>query len=241
MGNYKIFNSYRDQVEDANRLRGLPLYRFFKNEWEAECLLDGKVWISTLQKCREFECPQQGDKKEGTSTYHQLHLSIDHRIVTEEDHLVLKHLRIGINLPPPGEFYNGSINLSNNMMSEHIPNGFLLCTTNMPESLKAQSSEWRYGVEITLRQSKIFKLLTHAILRQNISIITSHHAWADYDTSRTYHNPLKKPQHLAFIKPDLHRGQSEYRFFWAAPYNYEYPGGILIDCPEIKPYLKQIS
>lgn len=240
MSIYKIFNSYEDQVKEANQFRGLPLYRFFKNEWEAECLLDGKVWISTLKKCREFECPQQGDKGEGTSTFHQLHLSIDHRIVTERDHQILSHMPIGINLPPPGQFYNGSINLSDNKINFAIPNGFLLCTTNAPDNLQAQSSEWKFGVKINLRQSKIFEILTSAIINHNIPIMKRHHDWADYDTSRTYHDPLEAPLNLAFIKPDLHRRQSEYRFFWEAPYGYVYPDGVLVDCPELKPYLKKL-
>ena len=242
MSIYKIFNSYRDQVEDANQLRGLPLYRFFKNEREAECLLDGKVWISTLQKCREFECPQQGDKAEATSLYHIVDFSIDHRVITEKDHWIASHSTIGgIDLPPPGEFYDGCLSLRNVGIHRKIQNGFLLCTTNDPDKLQEQSNEWKYGVEITLRQSKIFEILTRAIIKKGIPIRQNRHGWADYDTSRIYHDPLEAPRNLAFIKPDLHRHQSEYRFFWEAPYGYVYPNdGVLVECPEIKPYLKKL-
>lgn len=239
MSGYKVFTSYEEQVKDANQFRGLPLYRFFRNEWEAECLLDGKVWIGTLKKCREFECPQQGDKSEGSSTYHIVQFSIDNRVITEKDHHIIRHSPIGISLPPPGEFYRGSINLGNVKVYNQIPNGFLLCTTNTPDKLREQSSEWEYGVEITLSQSKIFEILTRAFAKKGILIVRRNHDWANYDTSRIYHDPLEAPRNLAFIKPDLHRYQSEYRFFWEAQYGYEYPDdGILIDCPEIKPYLR---
>lgn len=240
LSSYKIFSSYEEQTKDVNQFKGLPLYRFFKSERDAECLLDGKVWVGTLKKCREFECPQQGDKEEGASTYHIVKFSIVNRIITERDHRIMSHSPIGINLPPPGEFYNGSINLGNVKVHHQIPNGFLLCTTNDPNRLREQSKEWKYGVEINLRQSKIFEILTSAIINHGIPIMKRHHGWADYDTSRTYHDPLEAPLNLAFIKPDLHRCQSEYRFFWEAPYGYVYPDGVLVDCPEIKPYLKKL-
>ena len=241
MTSYKIFNSYADQIIDANQFRGLPLYRFFKEPWQAEALLDGKVWIGTLKNCREFECPQQGDRDEGTSTFHQQKLLINNRIVTKEDHLIMNHMPIKGFLPPAGEFYKGCIDLSNNIVKKNIPNGFLLCTTNAPADLQSQSTEWNHGVEITLRQSKFFKLLMTAMIRQGIPIINYRHAWANYSVSRLYSDVNNAPQNLAFIKPDRHKAQSEYRFFWEAPKNYDYPKeGILIDCPEIKPYLKKM-
>lgn len=235
--NYKIFNSYVEQIDDANRFKGLPLYRFFKEKCHAECFLDGKVWISTLQKCREFECEQQGDPYEGTSIFQQEYLVIENRYITEHDYQTARHAGMGIS--PPGTFQNGRIVISKNTKTTSIPNGFLLCTTNTPSDLQAQSSEWKYGVEITLRPSKLFELLTYAISRQNIPITSRHHAWTNYDTKRNYHDYKQAPQNLAFIKPNLHRMQSEYRFFWLASSKYNYPEGVLINCPEIKSYLKK--
>ena len=238
MINYKIFSSFADQVKDANQFKGLPLYRFFRTSEHAQALLDGKVWISTLQKCREFECPQQGDPDEGSSTFEQEFLVIENRYITEEDYQTALHA--GIRISPPGTFQSGRIVLQNNKRVTRLPNGFLLCTTNTPSSLQTQSNEWKYGVEIGLRPSKFFELLTDAIHEHNIPIMSRSHAWADYDTSRIYRDYRQPPQNLAFIKPDLHRAQSEYRFFWEAPHGYEYPDGLLIECPEIKPFLKKI-
>ncbi len=238
MINYKVFTSHQDQVADANRFLGLPLYRFFRTPELAQVLLDGKVWISTLKKCMEFECPQQGDKHEGTSIFNQEFLVIENRYITEDDYQTALHAGIGI--AKPGTFYPGRMVLKKNKRFTQIPNGFLLCTTNMPSSLQAQSVEWKYGIEIGLKPSKFFQLLTQALHRHDIPIASRHHNWTDYDTSRVYHDYRQAPKNLAFIKPDLHRAQSEYRFFWEAPYGYDYPDGILIDCPEIKPHLKKL-
>ena len=239
MTEYKIFKSYAEQIEDSNKFRGLPLYRFFREQWEAECLLNGKVWISTLQKCREFECPQQGDPYEGSITYQQGLLIIENRVVTEDDYLTALHAGIGI--PSPGTFMSGKNIIAGNSRSSTIPNSYLLCTTNNPNDLQDQSSEWKYGVEINLKQSKLFEFLTNALIRSGIPIVSKHHAWANYDSGRIYYDYRQKPQNIAFLKPDLHRKQAEYRFFWLSLPNHNYPKhGILIDCPEIIPFLKKI-
>jgi hypothetical protein len=41
------------------------VYRFFKEKAHADALAAGNIWISTLQRCREYEDPKQGDPKDG--------------------------------------------------------------------------------------------------------------------------------------------------------------------------------
>ena len=45
------------------------IYRFFKEEWQADELVKGNVWISTIETCREYEDPMQGDPDEATMVY----------------------------------------------------------------------------------------------------------------------------------------------------------------------------
>ena len=221
--------------------QGFPLYRFFEEEWQAKALLKGKVWISTLEKCREYECPQQGDSHEATSTYHQVYLHVENRIVTVRDHLILGHLGlIQGALPPPGQFFSGCLHCENNTRSTRIPNGFLLCTTNKENSLSDQSNNWNYGIQINCHPNTLFFLLNSALRAKKIPIVSGRHNWTDYDTNRIYTDPLQQPHDLAFIKPHHHKAQSEYRFFWEAQPEYDFQDGILVDCPQIIPYLKQV-
>lgn len=244
MGEAKQRGSFYKRKSQALERQALenktkPLNRFFKNKEQALAFLDGDVWISTLQKCREFEDPQQGDIDEGSSTFHQEFLTIKNRIITEED-IAIANL-VGVRLPAAGSFYDGEIVLENNLGKTLIKNGFLLCTTNDPVSLQAQSPEWEYGIEINMNPDDFFRYLTMSLLIKKIPISKGRHDWADYDTARIYRDYTQKLENLAFLKPNIHKKQSEYRFFWETRNHFEYPpNGILIKCPQVKPFLRKL-
>ena len=42
------------------------VYRFFKELSHAQALLNGQVWLSTLNTCRQYENNAQGDQLEAT-------------------------------------------------------------------------------------------------------------------------------------------------------------------------------
>lgn len=221
-----------DKENQALAAPGLPLYRFFNTEEKAEALLNGKVWLSTLQKCREYDDPQQGDKHEGTAIYKTSIKTGDREVNKEEQQ---RALYAGVGIADGLK----DITLRSIECDFVIPNGYILCTTNDPKSLIKQSPEWRFGVQINLNQSQFFILITRALMRRGIRLKVISHGWADYDTQRIFYDYKKPPQNLAFIKPNLHKHQSEYRFFWEADEEHNYKEGILIDCPEIKPFLEK--
>ena len=53
---------------DLDIRRG-PLYRAFRERWQAEALVAGRVWITTLNECRRMEDPLRRDGSEGTLRY----------------------------------------------------------------------------------------------------------------------------------------------------------------------------
>lgn len=236
MNHYKCFNSYQEQVEDAKRFKGLPLYRLFEENWQAESLLNGQIWISTLERCRSFEDDQQGDQYEGSSIYN-FSLNTGNRSPTAEEIKYLAHG--GVDIGPNCS----NITIGKGTTVNRISNGFLLCTTNDPEKLKKQSSSWKYSVKIDLPPKKLALLLTNSMIKQGIPLSCSFsHGWAKYGSERHYNNPELEPQRLAFLKPEKHMDQSEYRFFTIATNNFNYPDdGILINCPELVPYLYRID
>lgn len=234
--NLKYFNSYKEQIEDAKKVKGLPLYRFFPEEWQAQCFMEGKIWLSTLERCRSYEDEQQGDRNEGSSKY-TLNLNTTNRFINEEDVIAAAHAGIMI-----GDMcFNFQIN--NSQVTNVIRDGFILCTTNDPDSLIKKNNIWKYGVKIDLEPRKLAYFLTNAILRENIPISTPFkHGWTKYGDFRNYSNYKDKPSNTAFLKDEIHKEQSEYRFFVEANDSYIYPNeGILIDCPEIIKYLEKIN
>jgi hypothetical protein len=53
---------------DLDIRRG-PLYRAFQERWQAEALVSGRVWITTLNECRRMEDPLRRDGGEGKLLY----------------------------------------------------------------------------------------------------------------------------------------------------------------------------
>src|SRR5205085_8386763 len=45
------------------------IYRFFEDASYADALAAGQVWLSTLEKCRTYDDPLQGDPGEGSMLY----------------------------------------------------------------------------------------------------------------------------------------------------------------------------
>jgi len=240
MGEAKKRGSFEERKKQALHNQRMPLYRFFEHEHHAQALMEGKIWVGTLKKCREFECPQQGDSYEATSIYRPS-LNISNRIVTEEDYETAKHFRIVGFLPPPGYHYPGTLIINESSLMDEIPNGYLLCTTNDPDSIKQESEKWKYGVRINLHPNKLFEIISNGFLKKDINISNCKHDKAIYDDSkRIYSDYRLAPDHLAFIKPEKHAAQSEYRFFWEAEHKHFYEDGIELNCPELKPYLERV-
>lgn len=61
----------REKKERHIKDRAIPLkvYRFFKEKSHAEALCNGDVWLSTIETCRRYEDPLQGDPDEAIQTY----------------------------------------------------------------------------------------------------------------------------------------------------------------------------
>jgi hypothetical protein len=59
---------YTSEDTDLDIRRG-PLYRAFQERWQAEALVSGRVWITTLNACRRMEDSLRRDGGEGTLLY----------------------------------------------------------------------------------------------------------------------------------------------------------------------------
>lgn len=217
----------------------LLLYRYFNEERYAESFLNGNVWISTLQKCREYEDPQQGDLYEASTIYNHKPIRIQNRIITKEEVESLNHAGISLGVEA-GEFVKGPIDINNNTTIRQIFNSFILCTTTNPNHLQSQSNEWRYDVKINLPYEHFHTILTREMMRKFEHFDYVDHGYAIYNKSRYYSSPNNIPDNIMFLKPNFQEKQSEYRFVWKVKDLNNYGDGILLECSDLKPFMERL-
>ncbi len=102
------------------------LYRYFATDERARAFSTGRIYLSTLQNCRNHEDAERADPGEASSGYISGTLSGD----SDTDPRLLNRLRrSGIQVT----HFSGEI--SNNLSYQQIPDAYLLClsTVNSPE------------------------------------------------------------------------------------------------------------
>ncbi len=196
MGEAKKRGTWEERRNQALAAKRFPLYRFFKSKERAKTFLEGKIWVSTLQECRNYEDAQQGDKGEGTSFFTTSIHTNGGRLTTPQLEAAMHG---GVYIHPD----NIGITINSIEYHREIDNGYLLCTTSDPKLLMQQSLEWQYGVELLLPADELHCILTNAFQRQGINIAHCKHGWADYKTKRSYSNYKEAPEHLAFVSQNI--------------------------------------
>src|ERR1700728_4968112 len=96
----------------------MTLYRTFPKAEYADDFMNGKIFISTLKRCREIEDGIGGDFGEGSVTYHS-------GSVDGSDPAALRFILRRAGLPGIG----GNVNFYNNTSFDRVPNAFILCLT----------------------------------------------------------------------------------------------------------------
>lgn len=129
------------QKKRDRKLTAYPgrVYRFFeKREW-AQALIDGEVWLGTLQGYRRDENKQRGDKFEGMRFYNSGHITDDH------PGFALVADRSGILVQGPAS--SGNI-ISNNTTTHIVADAFVLCTTLSSEPREMEKEFGSFCVEM---------------------------------------------------------------------------------------------
>lgn len=213
------------QISESN----FSVYRFFKEESHADALCRGDVWISTLNECRKYEDPLQGDPEEAVHTYTSGFISgngSDKDVVTTAS-------RLGIFI---GEGAT-NITIGGGIHVSTIHDAFVLCTTREFSPKKLSNTFGNYCVEI-LSPREFFCEVT-ASLREIVQLKQSRMGAVIY-RNREYSRLEAPPGPLGFVKPhDKYAPQKEIRFLW------EYEGEeeiapLLIKCPNVARYCKRI-
>lgn len=201
------------------------VYRFFKEKWQADALVQGSVFLSTLKRCRDYEDEEQGDAKEANETYHT-----GNKVVNSSDpHIVREAQRHGISLPP-------NIGLENIRFESEFSDAYILCTAaEYSSDLKKKFGP--YCVEIT-DPRRFFKLLSKKInsLSPIWQAATGKVVYAD----RNYSEMDVPNGQIGFVKPEHpYAYQKEFRFIWRMQPEVELKA-FPLKCLEIKSLCKLI-
>ncbi|EPX2739172.1 MULTISPECIES: hypothetical protein [Klebsiella] len=179
------------------------LYRFFDEATHAESFIKGFVKVSTLETCRNYEDPEQGDNGEGIHIYHIEHynpeIDIEHKMAFNARSPVI----IGRN--------SKNCTVSNISRLIKIPDAYVLCTTHEfnPELFKEGFGKYCVRINDPLN---FMKRVAQA-MNDTYGIRACTHGYVDYSSRIINLHENDKP--LGFVKPeDPYAPQKEFRFIW---------------------------
>ncbi|MBB1380504.1 hypothetical protein H5071_00685 [Shewanella sp. SR41-2] len=206
------------------------IYRFFSEEYQANSLAQGEVWLSTLETCRAYEDPAQGDPEEAHEVYNSGHAVGG----SDDTKFVERASRSGIQIGPGCS----DITVSNCSSSVSLPDAYVLCTTIEYSPEKLSDTFGKYCVEIT--NPRAFFIGVSKILENHISIKEAAAGKVIYK-DRIYTGLESPPGPIGFVKPpDLYSSQKEFRFLWL-PLGSAKLTPFLLKCPELSTICKRIA
>lgn len=211
---------------DGNSIK---VYRFFKEKCHAEALCNGDVWLSTIETCRRYEDPLQGDPDEAIQNYSSGIISGG----SSDPHFVSAAANAGIHIGPNCS----GITIQNCSSFNKMPNAFVLCTTMefQPENLNDIFGH--YCVEIS-NTKEFFDFIT-AKLNQLLPIRWGAMGAVKYGKN-SFYGYQPPPGQIGFVKDrDKYSPQKEFRFLWV-PEEFDIQPR-LVKCPELSYCCRMIS
>lgn len=209
-----------------------PLYRFFDEEIYADSFCEGNIRISTLESCRAYENPEQGDKEEATWVHH-----IDSMLVKEYNEEQSNSLQLAGCSVEPGSTNNYFENVTGRTV---LPDAYVLCTTRHFDPKAFSGSFGKYCVEIS--NAHTFFTLVHNRIILNHKESRVHGLYGDIDYSERKSFNLSIPNtHIGFIKPVFpYASQREFRLLWIVEDQNSKLEKLDIKCPEASFLCKRI-
>lgn len=207
-----------------------PLYRFFNDPQHARDFLQGKVWISTFSKCREYENAAQGDAHEGSIKY-----AVPGTIRGSGSDPAFVEMARRLNFIVPPDAVN--MCFSNISSSTVLHDALVICTTAVynPEQLAKDFGKFCVRID---DPAAFFKRLTFEL--------GSRYALDEFGMDEIYYRDRyfeyldKLPCGYAFLKPKQYEYQNEIRMVWTLPHDVSLTPG-LIDIPELAKFCSPIT
>lgn len=210
------------------------VYRFFDKEEFADKFCEGLFRISTLEACRGYENPEQGDKEEG-AWRHTIN-SVQISKASEVDTSSL--LYAGVRVDPSAT----NVVIRNVSGGRRIENAYLLCTTKVFNPDIFSDSFGKYCVEISNAQC-FTHIVTKAIHKHHSKLQWVRGEFGDVTYIEERHGvDFEKPNgHIGFLKPkDPYITQKEFRFLWELSEPYLDIEPLNLNIPDISKFCKRI-
>lgn len=181
------------------------VFKFFKVEAYADALASGKVHLSTLEICRAYEDPQQGDAEEGFQTYRTGAISGG----GDDPAFVLMAGRGGVHIGPGVQ----NVHIGEIHMTHQLEDAYVICTTEHFDPANLGETFGRYCVQIDSPLE--FFALVSAAIKKSFGIRGGGQAMRVIYRPREYRNLEPPPGPIGFVKPrDPYASQQEFRFLW---------------------------
>jgi hypothetical protein len=202
------------------------VYRFFKEEWQADALCRGQVYVSTIEACRKYETPGQGDPHETKKIYNSGVLRGSSGEPEFEE--VVRRL---------GAKFVGCTNVGfeDCEVTTSYPDAWVLCFTLLSQSPDVQTFG-NFGVRIR-KPAAFFRRVTAALRGRGLPVMAAAFGAINY-ADRTYMGLAPDPGPRAFIKPVSFKSQCETRMIWH-PHRFPITHEIL-ECPAIEPLVSRV-
>ncbi|HFJ4329205.1 hypothetical protein [Serratia liquefaciens] len=209
-----------------------PVYRFFDEEIYANSFCEGNIRISTLESCRAYENPEQGDKNEAT-----WHHKIDSMLLNDPDEEQIRALQwAGFSVGQGSK----NIYFENITTTTVLPDAYVLCMTKHLDPKAFSGSFGKYCVEIS--NAHYFFNLIHRKIVENHTKSRVDGLYGDINYSDRKSLNLQTPHtHIGFIKPVFpYASQREFRFLWVVEEQTCELKKLDIKCPEAAFLCKRI-
>lgn len=201
MNTRNLFNQLMQRQISQIKREKKAVYRYMDDEKFLDMFCEGKIRISTLEKCRNYENQEQGDKDEGKETYTITHMT------DNDTNWRSKAEKAGLFL---GE---NSCNATfiDCSSTKRLPDGLVLCTTARRDDGKFANHFGKFCVKIK-DVDKFYELITNE-LSQQFKLYDGDHKRITY-REQHYKDDELPPGKIGFVKRQKYSWQEEYRFLW---------------------------
>lgn len=225
MNTKKLFNQLlQNQISQIKHEKKV-VYRYMDDEKFLDMFCEGKIRISTLETCRNYENQEQGDKDEGKETFIVSHMT------DKDPNFHKKAEKLSMSFPSCS-----NVTITDCRSEVKLPDGFLLCTTARRDDKKFARDFGKYCVKIN-DVDKFYELINNE-LSKNFELCWGDHKRVTY-REQHYKDDELPPGKIGFVKRQKYSWQEEYRFLWLPKY-FAHCQIVDIDIPTIKDLCERV-
>lgn len=214
-----IFNNLLQQQISQIQHEKKVVYRYMHEEKYINMFAEGKIKVSTLEACRNYDNQEQGDREEAKETFVVTHMT------DQDPNFHKKANKLGMSFEACS-----NITITNCTSINHLPDGFVICTTARRDDDKFSKDFGGFCVKIN-DVNQFFALISKEIEKQ-FQLLNADHKRVVY-REQNYKDDELPPGKIGFVKRPKYEWQEEYRFLWL-PKEFSQCQTLYLDIPDLK-------